>query len=325
MTEEGESLAVGGQAVMEGVMMRNGDVYSIAVRRADGEIVAASRPWFTLARGSFFKKPCIRGFPLLLETMINGIKALNFSAELALQGEGEELKPWQLALTLAAAMLFAVGLFIVTPHFLTMLLGYLGISGGVEFFSFHLWDGLIKFSIFLCYIAAISCLRDIRRVFQYHGAEHKAISAYESSFRPVDVELAERQSRLHPRCGTTFLLFVLSIAIILHVLLLPLLLFFWVPENAFYKHGVVIVLKLLLMIPISSLAYEAIRLGARLGDNFFGKIMRAPGLLLQTLTTREPDRRQLEVSLTALNEALKCGNRHAETEVITPSYSLLDP
>lgn len=322
--ESKESLAVGGQAVMEGVMMRNGDRYALAVRQPDGSIVVQNKAWYTLTRLPFFKKPYIRGFPLLIETMINGIKALNASAELAMQAEGEDLKTWQLALTLAAALLFAVGLFVVLPHLLTIALNWLGLSGGVEGFSFHLWDGLIKFGIFLLYIVLISRLPDIKRVFQYHGAEHKSIAAYETEIRPVDAELAGQQSRLHPRCGTTFLLFVLSIAILLHVILVPLILLAWTPENAFYKHAGIIGVKLLLMAPISALAYEAIRLGARLGDSLAGKIMRAPGLLLQTLTTREPERAQVEVALVALKEALHTGNEFEEAAVITPPYKVVE-
>ena len=166
LQKEKESLAVGGQAVMEGVMMRNGDNLSIAVRQPQGGIVVRNRPWFCLTRSPFFKRPYVRGFPLLLETMVNGIKALNISAELAVEAEGEELKPWQLFMTLAVALIFAVGLFVVVPHLLTILLSYLNISGGVEGFSFHLWDGLIKFGIFLSYIYIISRVPEIRRVFQ---------------------------------------------------------------------------------------------------------------------------------------------------------------
>jgi uncharacterized protein YqhQ len=256
--------------------------------------------------------------------MINGIKALNISAELALEAEGEELKPWQLALTLASALLFAVALFVVVPHLVTIALAFFKISGEVEGISFHLWDGLIKFGIFLLYILAISHIKEINRVFQYHGAEHKAIGAYERGGTPVTSAAASRQSRLHPRCGTTFLLFVLSIAILLHVLIVPLLLFFWVPENAFQKHFTVIILKLLLMLPISALAYEAIRLAARLGDNLLGRGLRAPGLMLQTLTTREPDERQLEVALVALKEALKADGDFDENNVQTRDYTVLE-
>lgn len=322
--ETKESLAVGGQAVMEGVMMRNGDKYALAVRQPDGKIVVENKRWYSLTKSPFFKKRYIRGFPLLIETMINGIKALNSSAELAMEAEGEDLKTWQLVLTLVAALLFAVGLFVVLPHLLTIVLNWLNISGGVEGFSFHLWDGLIKFSIFLLYIVAISRLPDIKRVFQYHGAEHKSIAAYETGIRPVDSELAALQSRLHPRCGTTFLLFVLTIAILLHVLVVPLLLLVWTPENAVYKHGGIIGIKLLLMAPISALAYEAIRVGARLGDSIPGKIMRAPGLLLQTLTTREPERAQIEVALVALKEALRSGSEHEDAPVVTPEYNIVE-
>lgn len=322
--EARESLAVGGQAVMEGVMMRNGDKYALAVRQPDGSIVVENKRWYTLTKSHFFKKRYIRGFPLLIETMINGIKALNSSAELALEAEGEDLKTWQLVLTLIVALLFAVGLFVVLPHLLTILLNWLEISGGVEGFSFHLWDGLIKFSIFILYIVAISRLPDIKRVFQYHGAEHKSIAAYESGVHPIDVKLAAQQSRLHPRCGTTFLLFVLTIAILLHVLIVPLLLLVWTPDNAFYKHAMIIGLKLILMAPISALAYEAIRVGARLGNGIAGKIMRAPGLLLQTLTTREPESAQIEVALVALKEALRSGTEHEDTDVLTPEYKIVE-
>ncbi|MDR2891854.1 MAG: DUF1385 domain-containing protein [Deltaproteobacteria bacterium] len=354
-----ESLAVGGQAVMEGVMMRNGDNLSIAVRQGqiapaeqksapkadtaaaaneagantapaqapDGEnpgrIVVRNRPWFTITRRPFFKRPYIRGFPLLLETMVNGIKALNISAELAMEDAGEELKPWQLLVTLGAALLFAVGLFVVLPHLLTIGLSFFGISGDVEGFSFHLWDGLIKFAIFILYIWIISRLPEIRRVFQYHGAEHKAISAYESNITPVTLEAAAIQSRLHPRCGTTFLLFVLSIAILMHVMLVPLLMLIWTPSGPFIKHFVVILLKLGLMLPISALAYEAIRLAARLGEGLSGFLLRAPGMLLQRMTTREPDYHQIEVALVALNEALQAGSDFEKAPVRTAPYTVL--
>jgi uncharacterized protein YqhQ len=319
-----ESLAVGGQAVMEGVMMRNGDILSIAVRRPQGNIVVRNRPWFCITKNPLFKRPYLRGFPLLLETMINGIKALNVSAELAIEAEGEELKPWQLVLTLASALLFALALFVVVPHLVTIALTFFKISGEVEGVSFHLWDGLIKFGIFLLYILAISRIKEINRVFQYHGAEHKAIGAYESGDTPVTSAAASRQSRLHPRCGTTFLLFVLSIAILLHVLIVPLLLFLWTPENAVQKHFAVIALKLLLMLPISALAYEAIRFAAGFGNHLLGRGLRAPGLLLQTLTTREPDERQLEVALAALKEALKADGDFDKDSVQTQDYTVLE-
>jgi len=317
-----ESLAVGGQAVMEGIMIRNGDSLALAVRKPDKQIVAVTRPWSTLFTTPLARKPWIRGFPVLLETMINGIKALNLSVELAAEAEGEPIKPWQLALTLVVAIGLALLLFVVIPHVLTIGLNALSISGGVEGLSFHLWDGLLKFVMFIGYIAAISFMPDIRRVFQYHGAEHKSIAAYEQGENPVTPASAAGYSRLHPRCGTTFLLFVLSISIMLHALTVPLLMLFWAPENAVIKHGAIIAFKLALMVPISALAYEAIRSAAKIKNPLIGSILRGPGLLLQLMTTREPDEEQLEVGLVALREAL--GNS-ATAEIATPAYERLDP
>ncbi|MDR2076545.1 MAG: DUF1385 domain-containing protein [Desulfovibrio sp.] len=303
---------------MEGIMMRNGDRLAVAVRQADSGIIAVNLPWVALFRHSLAQRKWIRGFPILMETMVNGIKALNLSAELAAEAEGEKLKPWQIALTLALAIGLALLLFVVVPHLLTILLGFLSLSGGVEGLSFHLWDGLFKFALFLGYIALISTLPDIRRVFEYHGAEHKTIAAFEHGEDPVSASAAAKYSRLHPRCGTTFLLFVLSLSILLHAVTLPLLLIPWQPESPFLKHGLILLFKLFLMIPISALAYELIRYAARLENRRAGRILSAPGLLLQTLTTREPDRAQLEVSLVALREAL--GDEDAPA-ILTPPYT----
>ena len=304
LAEERESLAVGGQAVMEGVMMRNDDKLAIAVRRPDGTIVVQVRSWFTFLDYTAIRKPFLRGFPILLETLVNGIKALNFSAEVAVASEGEELKPWQLFLTLLTAIGFAVLLFVVLPHLVTIGISLLGLSGGMEGLGFHLWDGFFKASIFIGYIVAISRLPDIRRVFEYHGAEHMVIWAYENHEAEISVETAARQSRLHPRCGTTFMLFVMAISILLHAVFVPLVLLFWHPTNPVIKHTIIVCFKLFLMIPISAIAYEAIRHAAKLGSGVFAYILRAPGMLLQRLTTRKPDALQLEVAIVALHEAL---------------------
>lgn len=221
---------------MEGVMMRNGDLLALAVRKPNQQVVALCRPWFTCFKSPFVRRRWIRGFPVLVETMINGVKALNLSAELAAEAEGEPLKPWQLAATLVVAVGLALLLFVVVPHLLTIGLGLLSIAGGVEGLSFHLWDGLLKFAMFIGYIAAISFVPDITRVFQYHGAEHKAIAAYERGDTPVTATGAARCSRLHPRCGTTFLLFVLSISIMLHAITVPAMMLAWQPANAAIKH-----------------------------------------------------------------------------------------
>ena len=301
---------VGGQAVMEGVMMRNGDMYALAVRHPDGSIAAERRPWFSLTRLPLFKKPFVRGFPILLETMVNGVKALNRSAEQLAEGESEKLDAWQLALTLVLALVMAIGLFVVTPHLMSIGMQWLGLGGDVDGLTFHLWDGLFKCLIFVSYILLISLVPDIRRVFQYHGAEHKVIHAFESGGEVTAVE-AGRMSRLHPRCGTTFMLFVIAISIVLHAVLVPGMLLFWTPQNVVAKHVVTLVFKLLLMLPISALSYELIHYAAKLEGGVWGGILRSPGLVLQNLTTYEPDRGQLEVAVVALHEAL--GNDAPET------------
>ena len=304
------------QAVLEGVMMRNGDAYALALRRPDGEIVARRMPWFSLTRHPWLKKPFVRGFPVLIETLVNGIKALNRSAEHQAEGTEEELKGWHLVLTLLLSLAMAVGLFVVVPHLLSLLMQWLELGGGVEGLTFHLWDGLFKCLIFMGYIWAISFVPDIRRVFQYHGAEHKVIHAFEAG-GDVDAATAARMSRLHPRCGTTFLLFVISISIILHAVLVPLLLFIYCPEGAVAKQALTIVFKLLLMVPISALAYELIRYAARMPDGFMATLLRAPGLTLQRMTTAEPDERQLDVAVVALREAL---GAQAGDNIITAPY-----
>lgn len=313
---------VGGQAVMEGILMRSGGRYAVAVRRKNGDIVVERRGWAGLARRGTLSRPFLRGFPLLVETLVNGIRALNRSAELTEEKKGTEGGPArvQLFFTLLAAFGLAALMFVVAPHLFSLGMQVLGLSGGMESFSFHMWDGLFKLTVFIGYIVALSLVPEIRRVFQYHGAEHKVIAALESG-DPVSARSAMRHSRLHARCGTTFMLFVLSVAILVHAATVPPFLAVWRPEHAVLRHTGVLLFKLLLMIPVSSLAYELIRLAARLGSSRSGRILRAPGFLLQLLTTREPDEDQLEVAVVALREAL---GADAPENMHTVSYTILE-
>ena len=293
---------IGGQAVMGGVLMRNGGVCSLAVRRSTGEITVERRGWRTMGPQSLRGRHFLRGFPILVETLANGVRALNRSAELATGDDGEPLSGWAMALSMAMAFGLAIGLFIAAPHMMAAGMGWLGLGGGMEGLSFHAWAGLFKFGIFVAYIGLIALLPDIRAVFEYHGAEHKTIHAFERP-GPVTVAAARAGSRLHPRCGTTFMLFVLGAAIILHAVLVPALLLVWHPESAVLRHAGVIVFKILLIVPISCLAYELIRASAAM-EGFWAGVLRAPGLFLQRLTTREPDDGQLEVAIASLRGAL---------------------
>ncbi|MDO5535965.1 MAG: DUF1385 domain-containing protein [Desulfovibrionaceae bacterium] len=258
----------------------------------------------------------VRGFPILVETLINGIKTLNRSAELQGEDDGEPMEGWHLALTLVASLFFAILLSVVIPHGLTWLLNVAGVSGDVSGVSFQIWDGLFKLLILVGYILLIRRVPEIRRVFQYHGAEHKTIHAFETG-RPVDVDLAAAQSRLHPRCGTTFLLFVVFMSVLLHAVLVPLFLHLWQPEGTFVKHAGTLVFKLALIAPVASISYELIRSTARMRDCVCTRLLRAPGLMLQKLTTMEPEREHLEVALVALKEALGPGSPY---EVKTVPY-----
>lgn len=302
--------SVGGQAVMEGVMIRDRDRLAIAVRKPDGTIVLELRPWFTLASWPWLRKPFVRGFPVLIETLVNGVKALNFSAEVAVEAEngagGEpgagEIKPWHLVLTLVAAIGLALFLFVVLPHLLTLGLTALGVSGDTDSLSFHVWDGAFKMAVFLGYLGAVSLVPDIRRVFEYHGAEHKAIWAFESGGELTPAS-ARGYSRLHPRCGTAFLLFVLTISILLHAVLIPGVTALWAPTGAVARQAYIVAGKFLLMIPVSALAYELIRYAGRKTDTLLCRTLCWPGLAMQRLTTFEPDDSQLEVALAALKGA----------------------
>ncbi len=285
--------------------MRSLDRLSIAVREPSGNIFVECRKWITFLRYKWTKKPFIRGFFVLLETLVNGIKALNFSAQKAYAEEaGEEIKPWAMFLTIAASVGLALLLFVVLPHFLSEGMHLAELGGDVRELSFHVWDGLFKFALFLGYIYCISLLPDIKRVFQYHGAEHKAIHAYEQNEDLVPDNI-RKYSRLHPRCGTAFLLFVLSVSILLFTVLVPVLLFFFEPQSFFLRHGYVLFIKFLLMVPISGAAYEVIKVAGKHGNKWWCRLLSLPGLLLQRLTTKEPDDSQIEVAVAALNGALQ--------------------
>jgi len=297
--------AVGGQAVIEGVMMRAKDKLAIAIRKSDGEIITEVRPWFTMVRHPLLKKPFMRGFPVLMETMVNGIKALNFSAVQAADDDEDagELTTWHLVMTMVLALGAALGLFVVLPHFLSVGMEMLGWAGDVDSLSFHAWDGVIKMVVFVAYILAISFIPDIRRVFEYHGAEHKVIWTWEEG-KELSPDSTRFYSRLHPRCGTAFLLFVLAVSIMLYAVLVPYLLTFYVPEHFFFKHLYIVGMKLVLMVPVSCVAYEMIKFAGKYSKNTLCKIMCWPGLMMQMLTTKEPDDSQIEVAIAALECAV---------------------
>ena len=297
---------VGGQAVIEGVMMRAPRSVAIAVRRADGEIVVKKELVVPLSeRYPIVKLPIIRGAVALFTSLIIGIKALNFSATEAMTEDekeqesaksnkcgkdgGSDLSSWAMAGTMAIAFGFGICLFFLFPLYLTKLLTPVIGDNNIVF---NLVDGVIRVLVFLLYIWAISRMEDIQRVFQYHGAEHKSIFAFEAGDE-LSVENVRRYSRLHPRCGTSFLLIVMLVSIAVFSLI-PKLWPFYLKAGS----------RIVLLPMIAGISYEFLKWSASHDNHPLVKMIITPGLALQRLTTREPDDSQLEVAIRAMNEAL---------------------
>ena len=281
-----QSLAFGGQAVMEGVMIRSKDHLVVCVRQPNNEIVTKTEELHSLSeKYSFLKLPFLRGILALFETLYSGIKGIYFSANAAFGDDDEEesLNPKEIAVVVAVAICLSILLFSVTPFFLTSLLNF---GGGV---LFNIVEGIVRLSFLLAYLAAVSLVGDFKRIFQYHGAEHTAINAYESGVE-LNVENAIKYSRFHARCGTSFLLVVTLISI----------LFFSIMPSSTYL--VRLAYRVLLIPVISAVSYELLKLSDRYRDSPIMKILVAPGLALQHLTTRKPDDEMIEVAIKAVKE-----------------------
>ncbi|MGI5867800.1 MAG: DUF1385 domain-containing protein [Syntrophaceticus schinkii] len=279
------SFQYGGQAVIEGVMMRGPQEIATAVRVGDEIVIHQEKytPWSDSF--SILKWPFIRGTIVLFESMVIGIKTLNLSASLVSdEEEGESLSSWEMGLTMAVAFLLSIVLFIIIPTWL----------GHMTLWVENIWvqnliEGVSRLGIFLAYVLGIRAFEDIRRVFQYHGAEHKAINTYEDGADLTVEEVAQR-SRLHPSCGTSFLLVVILISILVFA--------FLGNGSWLWKFGS----RILLLPVIAGLGYEFIRLSRRYRKQM--RILIAPGLWVQNLTTGEPDSAQIEVAIAALKRVL---------------------
>jgi len=278
----------GGMAVIEGVMMQGPANTSIAVRKSDGTIVVEEQPNSDWAkRFPFLKWPFIRGTFVLIESLVVGIKMLNYSANLALDEEEEELSFWEILITMVVAFGLAILLFMVLP---TAIVHYLQnfLAGP---WTQNLVEGIIRIAFFFLYVIAISRMPDIARVFMYHGAEHKTIFAYEAG-EPLTVENVKKHSCLHPRCGTAFLLIVMIISIVVFALL---------GEGSLWYR----IWSRLAVLPIvAGLGYEFLKMSGRYYGKGWLNWLIAPGLWMQRLTTREPDHGQMEVAIAALQRLL---------------------
>ena len=293
--------SIGGQAVMEGVMMRGPEKMAISVRKPDGEIVTKVEDVKIKKKSIWLKIPVVRGCINFFGSMVTGVKALMYSAEfvdLEEEGEpskfdkwlekvfGDKLKDAVVYFSVILSMFMSVGLFILLPTWIVSLLDFVTESVVIK----NLSEGVVRIVIFLTYLYLSSLLPDIKRVFQYHGAEHKSIACYEAG-EELTVENARKNKRLHPRCGTSFLLIVMVISIICFSFM------GW--QNIWIRT----VTRLALMPVIAGLSYEVIKLAGRY-DNFLTRILSFPGLCLQKLTTNEPDDSQLEVALEAIKAVI---------------------
>lgn len=305
-----EKINIGGQAILEGVMMRAPRAMAIAVRRPNGEIVVKREQMPPLSeRYPIVKLPILRGAVALFTSLILGIKALNFSANEALEEEldengeskKEELTSWALAGTMAVAFGFGIALFFFLPLYLTKLL--VPIIGDHNV-VFNLVDGVIRVIIFLIYIWSIARMKDIQRVFQYHGAEHKTIFAFEAGAE-LTIERVKTFSRLHPRCGTSFLLIVMLVSIGVFSL---------IPKAWPFVYKA---LSRVVLLPlIAGISYEFLKWSAKNDQHPLVKLVITPGLALQRLTTREPDDDQLEVAIRSVKEALDENGGYADDRLV---------
>lgn len=289
---------IGGQAVLEGIMMKNGDKCAVAVRKSDGTIELKTETYnSSLPKNEFTTFPFVRGVVNFIDSMMLGIKSLNFSTEMTMDEVDEEpsrMEKWLKAkfgnkandiimtITMVFAVVFAIGLFMVLPYALSALLG-VWIHNKVVL---SLAEALMRFGIFIGYVVLIGQLDDIERLYMYHGAEHKCIDCIEKG-RVLTVHEVMRSSRLHPRCGTSFMLYVMAISCVLF--------FFINVENAVLR----LVLRLVLIPVIAGISYEIIRLAGKV-DNIFTRAFSKPGLMLQKLTTKEPTREMVEVAIKAV-------------------------
>jgi hypothetical protein len=288
---------IGGQAVLEGVMMKNKEKYAVAVRKPDGEIEVEVETYQGLAHGSKFKElPFIRGIFNFLDSLILGTRALNYSASFYEEEEGKETKfdkamdkmsggngeKLLSGIVTVISIMLAVGIFIVLPYFISSLFESFIRNRSLM----AIIEGVIRIALFLLYVWGISAMKDIRRLYQYHGAEHKCINCIEKG-RPLTVHNVMRSSRLHKRCGTSFIFFVMLVSIVL---------FFFIQVDNVAKK---VILRILLMPVVAGISYEIIRLAGRT-DNVFIKILSAPGMWIQRMTTREPDESMAEVAIASV-------------------------
>ncbi len=302
---ESKKLNVGGQAVMEGVMIRGPSKYVVAVRKNKG--IATKKGLIPKKKYSFLKLPFIRGFVNLVDMLVIGIKSLMWSAE-QIGEKDEKISRKELAITIFVSIALVIGFFIALPYFLTHLIG---ITEEKRPFMFNFVDGLIRIAIFVAYIVAISFMKDVKILFEYHGAEHKAIHCYERG-KELSFNNVRKFTTLHPRCGTSFLFIVFAISILVFSLL-PSVILLYRPSfsdlNAWLRKGILFPVRILLIPIIAGISYEILKASDKHQKNVLFRLISLPGLALQKITTQEPSKKQIEVAIYSLKRLLEIENK----------------
>jgi len=314
---------IGGQAVIEGVMMRAPACLTVAVRRPDGSIALREGPYRSTWSRKLWKLPGFRGVAMLVESMTMGFSALQFSAEQQMSEEELAADQGSGALAVVISTVLALGLFIALPQALASLAAKgAGWELGLTDTAFHVLIGGFKLLVFVGYLFAISRIPDVRRLFQYHGAEHKTIHAYEKKL-PLTVQNVQEQSTLHPRCGTTFLVVVIVVSIILGSLVAPLLM----PNVEGWRGQVALLLIRIGLLPlIAAISYELQKLSARFCTTGWRRVVLYPGFLFQKITTREPNDDQVEIAIAAMEaaawrEEIQENAPHGEEPIVFASFA----
>lgn len=313
MSKEQHMTSIGGQAVIEGVMMKGPYKTTVAVRKPDGEIERKIDDNGTKTRKKFFKLPIIRGCVNFIDSLVTGMSALMYSAEFVdIEGDeeeteskfdrwlentfGDKIKDIVIYVSIAISLVFSIALFMILPTFLTKGAEKLGSLAGLSYLTdshlfTSLFEGVIRMAIFIGYLALVSCMSDIKRVFEYHGAEHKTIACYEAG-EELTVENVKKHKRFHPRCGTSFLLFVMIVSILLFALLPRV-------DMVILR----VLMRLALLPVVAGISYELIKWAGRSKSRCVGWLSK-PGLWLQKLTTREPDESQIEVAIASMEPCI---------------------
>ena len=295
-----KKLSIGGQAVIEGVMIRSPKYNVVAIRKNNK--IKIKKDKIKVRKGKFYKLPIVRGAFNLYDMLVLGTKSLMWSADQQLEKE-EKISKKEITISFIFALFFGLGIFLVLPYIATNFIGY---NEETQPFLFNLIDGIIKIGIFLFYIYAISLMKDIKIIFQYHGAEHMSIHCYEKG-KKLDVNNIKKFPTLHPRCGTAFIMIVIIVAMLVFSIITPIILMIFpqlLDMHVFPRRIILILIRFSMLPLIAGISYEFLKFSAKFEKNPIMKILIWPGLFMQKITTKEPNKKQVEVAMEAVKKIL---------------------